>query len=601
MRICYTFIIIMATLASTLRIGCWNVRGLSASIPYLRELLDSSDIFCVSEHWLHRNRLNCLDDISKDFLNFSRASKSSTENNFGLKRGQGGVAIMWRKELSGVSVIDNILHDRICGLRIQDARGTTLVILSVYMPAVGAHDDLSDVLDDVSNIIDNLDEDVVPILCGDFNGDMGNMGGPRGLDPPTRAGRLVADFMYKHNMIATNMLDVCEGPIHTFESHNGSSCIDYVMIPSFMENAVVSCRVENEHALNTSDHNPVILSIEVDKLPCKIKGNDKKRNLKWDKWDAERMFHEYQSPLAILLGDITDRIVHSECNPAEIDQFFDELIAMLHKAAEVIPRSKYVNHLKPYWDDELTHLKREKVKYFKIWKGKGRSREKEDPDRVNMCLSKKMFTKRLRQLSKSYYNEQIAKATQFAEIDKNMFWKVFRKTKGDNRSSSHAIKNASGDVVYTMDEVLQVWRSHFDKISTPKHSDDYDGVHFNMVSDNVRLWLEEANTSEFLAEPFSYAEVESAVLKLHLNKAPGYDNITTEHIRNAGHAIVPTLCELYNACVSSEYVPSCFRKGVQVPLYKGKGSCSLNPDNYRGITLLSNFNKLYEVLIWSRI
>ena len=48
-------------------------------------------------------------------------------------------------------------------------------------------------------------------------------------------------------------------------------------------------------------------------------------------------------------------------------------------------------------------------------------------------------------------------------------------------------------------------------------------------------------------------------------------------------------------------VPTCFRQGVQVPLYKGKGSCSLNPDNYRGITLLSNFNKMFEILIWTRI
>ena len=54
-------------------------------------------------------------------------------------------------------------------------------------------------------------------------------------------------------------------------------------------------------------------------------------------------------------------------------------------------------------------------------------------------------------------------------------------------------------------------------------------------------------------------------------------------------------------CIKIEYVPDCFRKGVQVPLYKGKGTCSLNPDNYRGITLLSNFNKLFEVLIWSRL
>ena len=40
---------------------------------------------------------------------------------------------------------------------------------------------------------------------------------------------------------------------------------------------------------------------------------------------------------------------------------------------------------------------------------------------------------------------------------------------------------------------------------------------------------------------------------------------------------------------------------MQVPLYKGKDTCPLDPNNYRGITLLSVFNKILEILIWSRV
>ena len=247
MQSSFIIYLIMATVMNTLKIGCWNVRGLSASIPYLRNLLDKSDISCINEHWLHRNRLNYLNEISNEFLNFGRAGKSSTERNFGLKRGQGGVAIFQRKNLSGVSIIENILHDRICGLRIQDAKGSSIVIFSVYMPAVGGHDDLAGTLDDLSSFIDNLDEDAVPIVCGDFNGDMGRSGGSRGVGDPTRAGCLVADFMRKHDMLATNMLELGKGPLYTFESHNGSSCIDYIMAPRFMENDILSCcTLENE-------------------------------------------------------------------------------------------------------------------------------------------------------------------------------------------------------------------------------------------------------------------------------------------------------------------------------------------------------------------
>ena len=40
---------------------------------------------------------------------------------------------------------------------------------------------------------------------------------------------------------------------------------------------------------------------------------------------------------------------------------------------------------------------------------------------------------------------------------------------------------------------------------------------------------------------------------------------------------------------------------MQVPLYKGKNTSILEVNNYRGITLLSTFNKLFEVILWKRI
>ena len=39
----------------------------------------------------------------------------------------------------------------------------------------------------------------------------------------------------------------------------------------------------------------------------------------------------------------------------------------------------------------------------------------------------------------------------------------------------------------------------------------------------------------------------------------------------------------------------------QCNLYKGKDTCILDPNNYRGITLLPTYNKLFEVLIWQRM
>ena len=61
------------------------------------------------------------------------------------------------------------------------------------------------------------------------------------------------------------------------------------------------------------------------------------------------------------------------------------------------------------------------------------------------------------------------------------------------------------------------------------------------------------------------------------------------------------LCGLFNSIRGNECIPTCFKRGVQVPLYKGNDSCILDPNNYRDITLLPTFNKLLEILIWQRI
>ena len=63
------------------------------------------------------------------------------------------------------------------------------------------------------------------------------------------------------------------------------------------------------------------------------------------------------------------------------------------------------------------------------------------------------------------------------------------------------------------------------------------------------------------------------------------------------------VCMVYNAVREAEYIPYCFRVRVQFPLYMymGKDADQLDPNRYRGITLLSTFNKVYEVLVWRNL
>ena len=69
-----------------IRLACWNARGFNSAVPYLRYICDRADIICLSEHWLHENKLKLLEEILDSFLYCVRASKFATAENYGSKR-----------------------------------------------------------------------------------------------------------------------------------------------------------------------------------------------------------------------------------------------------------------------------------------------------------------------------------------------------------------------------------------------------------------------------------------------------------------------------------------------------------------------------------
>ena len=584
-----------------IKVACWNCRGLSASIPFLRTLLSSNDIVLVSEHWLHNNRLHQLNEVSSEFYTCARASRRSSEENFGLRRGQGGVAIFWRKNLRGITVIETIKHDRICGIRMEGMDNTIFIFLSVYMPASGSRDNFTVTIDELEAIIDNLEEGAVPIVCGDFNGSIGRKGGPRGIGAPNRAGVSIHNFMLRQNLIAANLTGSATGQLNTYEGHNGSSLIDYIMVPTFMKGSIVRCHTGQNEALNTSDHLPIEACIRLSTLPRTVTIGVAAERIRWDRCDMDLIVNEYQRPISRALVRVNETLDQDIVPKGDIDSCLDAITNILHETASVIPRSKFASHLKPYWNEELNLLKKDKMMWFNRWKVEGRTKESDDPVRVRMLASKKLFCKGLRRISRQYNDELIADAASKAEINHNDFWRLLKRTRGGNKVSTYTVRNQQGRVVVESGEILEVWRAHFDSISTPKDSENFDRAHFQHVTEHVKGLVQTEDVSIFLRDPISNFEVENAIKKLNNKKAPGYDGITAEHVKFAGMPIVQVICLLFNQCVRAEYVPLGLRKGIQVPLYKGKNACTLDCDNYRGITLLSTFNKLLEVIIWERL
>ena len=118
-----------------IKIACWNGRGYLSAIPYITKLISEVDVLAISEHWLHGNRLNVLNDISDSHDVFTRSSNASEY--YGSRRGREELLFFWIKSISGFSKVGDIIHDRECVVPYQPQDGEVYFFISVYLPAQG--------------------------------------------------------------------------------------------------------------------------------------------------------------------------------------------------------------------------------------------------------------------------------------------------------------------------------------------------------------------------------------------------------------------------------------------------------------------------------
>ena len=106
--------------------------------------------------------------------------------------------------------------------------------------------------------------------------------------------------------------------------------------------------------------------------------------------------------------------------------------------------------------------------------------------------------------------------------------------------------------------------------------------------------------NEFLNAQFTEGEVSAVIDNLKNNKSAGLDKLINEFFKYGKSYLCPVLTKLFNVVLNSGIFPESWAKGLIVPVYENKGDRS-DPNNYRGITLISCVCKMFTSLISCRI
>ena len=87
--------------------------------------------------------------------------------------------------------------------------------------------------------------------------------------------------------------------------------------------------------------------------------------------------------------------------------------------------------------------------------------------------------------------------------------------------------------------------------------------------------------------------------KLDNKKSPGIDKIQNKFLKYVGDIISPFLAEIFNNHITLGKFPQELKTAKIVPIHKN-GSHSLTT-NYRPISILSSFSKIFEKCMYKRL
>ena len=203
----------------------------------------------LSEHWLYTDELYLLENLRKDFDYHAKVSDQN-DINTRWKRGQGGVAIIWRRHLKVQRL--SVGDDRVAAIKIR-TNNESFVFCSVYLPSTNSSlSEFTETLKCLEDMCINFNyRQGKIILAGDFNAHLFDT---RSGQLENNRGKIVLDMCIKLGLFPVNVDMSCKGPLFTYVSSCGKNVVDYICLSNCMRTNVNCVEVVDEHPSNLSHH-----------------------------------------------------------------------------------------------------------------------------------------------------------------------------------------------------------------------------------------------------------------------------------------------------------------------------------------------------------
>ena len=316
-----------------------------------------------------------------------------------------------------------------------------------------------------------------------------------------------------------------------------------------------------------------------------------------------RSFNEREFEEVILKMNWEDICNLRNNNPnLSCNNFFNSITYQLDEFApfKKVTKKEYNLMLKPWISKEI--LEKCKRRDFIL---RSISNECDPAQKINLRNDYKKLrneiTKDKRDNKRSYYHSYFEKN----KMKSSEIWKGIRSLVNMKASKSSSIKllNENDNLVSDPKIISNVFNHYFSTIgpeinrkipTAPGSFKNY----FNRKDENGKLLINPSNCSFFLS-PTVPGEIEKLIDALDVKKSTGPNSIPVFILKILKPFFSFWLSQLINLSFKVGIFPDILKIAKITPLHKKE--CKLNFQNYRPISLLSVFSKIFEKSIYTRI
>ena len=175
-------------------------------------------------------------------------------------------------------------------------------------------------------------------------------------------------------------------------------------------------------------------------------------------------------------------------------------------------------------------------------------------------------------------------------------WRLVKSEVNKQESTNKFLPCMDGNLVNDHSELANLFNDYFINVATNASANNF--ADYYIAVNNLHT-VHKHTFPQTLMAPVTTKEIKEIIKSLPWKNSSGYDEIPLRILKLSMPFITSPLTYLSNKSISKGTFPSRLKYSQIIPIFKKGNNTQLN--NYRPISVLTSFSKIFEKLIYTRL